>query len=496
MATNNADCPESIQSQASYSVTPLSEVDSSKVEITDSQTIMVSTDNTDRFFQRIRTDLMYELRNIQHGERPVTGTNHREQIQQFMKKHMVDSSTEKTNIPANVDSVEIHRPEAVIVEVQAVVELRPVSSVLQSVAFRRQLENVIRGYLPNRPPASSISTNRSNRTLQTAAETSSSSGNRSSPILPAVQPSFERPQLTRQDSAESIDSFSSARSSHEQDIDSDVEEAEESATPLAIEPDLASRFEIPAAPLIPERVSNEHNQPPQASNLWNEITTLQREEIVEEISELLHTRLVSSTLEGEFRSVLEMLAQNQVSSSGINGRAVQEFIHTLPRSGVQRNDFSQLGIPVAPENENWDNISVRSVSAHSVPYTQTNTYLGREIQSMKSQMNEMKSMLKLNLDLQMDIQRAIRQEVAAAMNNFVGQNGIGASASASRPSGPVSDTHCLICLERHTDTVLYQCGHMCVCFVCGRDLMSRGHNCPVCRAPIKDVIRAYKTNAE
>uniref|UniRef100_A0A0B7AVC5 RING-type domain-containing protein n=1 Tax=Arion vulgaris TaxID=1028688 RepID=A0A0B7AVC5_9EUPU len=191
-----------------------------------------------------------------------------------------------------------------------------------------------------------------------------------------------------------------------------------------------------------------------------------------------------------------MIAQNHIESSGSNGRAVQDFIHTLPHNGVQRNDFSHLGINPIHEHDNWDNISVTSISAHSVPFTQTNTYLGREIQSLKSQMNEMKSMIKMTFDLQMDMQRAIRQEVAAAMNNCVAQGATGCSTSVPRPSSAVSDTHCLICLDRHTDTVLYQCGHMCVCFVCGRDLMSRGHKCPVCRAPIKDVIRAYKTNAE
>lgn len=63
-------------------------------------------------------------------------------------------------------------------------------------------------------------------------------------------------------------------------------------------------------------------------------------------------------------------------------------------------------------------------------------------------------------------------------------------------SKPVSDTHCLICLDNHSDSVLYQCGHMCVCYACGRHLLSRGAKCPVCRAPIKDIIRAYKCNED
>lgn len=48
-------------------------------------------------------------------------------------------------------------------------------------------------------------------------------------------------------------------------------------------------------------------------------------------------------------------------------------------------------------------------------------HMSREIQSLKSQMEEMKNMLRLSFDLQMDIQRAIRQEVAAALSAFTGQ---------------------------------------------------------------------------
>jgi len=104
-------------------------------------------------------------------------------------------------------------------------------------------------------------------------------------------------------------------------------------------------------------------------------------------------------------------------------------------------------------------------------------------------MAEMKNMIKLTFDMQMDLQRAIRQEVAAAMGAATGA----APPTAAPPSRPVNDTGCSVCLEKYADSVLYQCGHMCVCYVCGRDLVTRGHNCPVCRAPIKDV-SAYKSN--
>lgn len=221
-----------------------------------------------------------------------------------------------------------------------------------------------------------------------------------------------------------------------------------------------------------------------------------RENMVQEISELVHSRIVSSTLEGDFRTRLEISMQERLASSGFDGSRVQEFVQNItPSQPIERNDFSNLGIHVNAPADNWDNISVTSVSAHAVPYTQSSRYMSREIQSLKAQLMEMKNMMKLSFDLQMDIQRSIRQEVAAAMNDVKRADGNTALPVAAK-SKPVSDTHCLICLDNFSDSVLYQCGHMCVCFTCGQNLMSRGSKCPVCRAPIKDIIRAYRCNQD
>lgn len=40
----------------------------------------------------------------------------------------------------------------------------------------------------------------------------------------------------------------------------------------------------------------------------------------------------------------------------------------------------------------------------------------REMSAMKAQIAQLSNMLKMSLDIQMDIQRSIRQEVAAAVN--------------------------------------------------------------------------------
>jgi Zinc finger, C3HC4 type (RING finger) len=80
--------------------------------------------------------------------------------------------------------------------------------------------------------------------------------------------------------------------------------------------------------------------------------------------------------------------------------------------------------------------------------------------------------------------------------NFVAAESGAMSTPVSASSGrgrPSADTgNCLICLDRSADTAMYQCGHMCLCYPCGMQIRQRGAHCPVCRAPVRDIIRIYR----
>lgn len=98
------------------------------------------------------SERLNELRQIQNDNRPVTGQAHRNNINQFLAKNLavresVDAAhaSGKENVPLNSSNVEDHRPEAVVIEIQGVSQQQRVSSMLHTVAFRRQLENLIRG---------------------------------------------------------------------------------------------------------------------------------------------------------------------------------------------------------------------------------------------------------------------------------------------------------------------------------------------------------------
>lgn len=67
------------------------------------------------------------------------------------------------------------------------------------------------------------------------------------------------------------------------------------------------------------------------------------------------------------------------------------------------------------------------------------------------------------------------------------------NASSTQADGAqaVEAGHCVICSDGIIDSVVYRCGHMCVCMACGLELKGQGLKCPICRAPITDIIRAY-----
>ncbi|KAL0964465.1 hypothetical protein UPYG_G00324200 [Umbra pygmaea] len=73
------------------------------------------------------------------------------------------------------------------------------------------------------------------------------------------------------------------------------------------------------------------------------------------------------------------------------------------------------------------------------------------------------------------------------------------SPFSSHSQSPVSPTcswsnECTICYENTVDTVLYACGHMCLCYTCGLKLKKMANACcPICRRTIKDIIKIYRS---
>jgi len=50
---------------------------------------------------------------------------------------------------------------------------------------------------------------------------------------------------------------------------------------------------------------------------------------------------------------------------------------------------------------------------------------------------------------------------------------------------------CNVCYEQPINSVLYMCGHVCMCYECAVKQWRGPGQCPICRAVIRDVIRTY-----
>nr|AFK37247.1 unknown [Lotus japonicus] len=112
---------------------------------------------------------------------------------------------------------------------------------------------------------------------------------------------------------------------------------------------------------------------------------------------------------------------------------------------------------------------------------------------LHQRMNNMQRMMETCMDMQIELQRSIRQEVSAALNRSTGSSGSPHDSSSEDKSKweCVRKGLCCICCESNIDSLLYRCGHMCTCSKCASDLLQSKRKCPMCQAPVVEVIRAY-----
>ncbi|KAM7502199.1 hypothetical protein LguiB_001103 [Lonicera macranthoides] len=220
-----------------------------------------------------------------------------------------------------------------------------------------------------------------------------------------------------------------------------------------------------------------------------------------ELRELLSRRRVSNLLQSGFRESLDQLIQSYVQRQGHASLAWEQEMEQ--QSGDQNVDEldsierTPLGLPPPPVTTPtlWDQ------DLHDATWQRPNTRqrLGIDIvsnidQELQQRMNNMQSLLEACMDMQLELQRSVRQEVSAALNRSSSS-----SPEACGDSSPEDESKwdhvrkgiCCICCDSNIDSLLYRCGHMCTCSKCADNLVQGRGKCPMCRAPVVEVIRAY-----
>jgi len=244
--------------------------------------------------------------------------------------------------------------------------------------------------------------------------------------------------------------------------------------PVAPPVPTSTRPRAPAAPPVPGTIAaNARTQPASEAdqNYSPPSFDHQFDHVIDGVEELFQRRLVSDVLHSAFRNVLELHIERRLIRNG------RQPVPRGPLPPLPEQPVPQHEQPAQPQQFPSSSQQIIAPTSRRLPE------LERQVTAMAGELKEVKSMLRLMLDSQLDMQRSLRQEVSALIRS--------SNVTPAQPTKPIKEGCCVICLEKPADTVLYQCGHLCCCTQCGRMLKADGHHCPVCRAEVKDILRIY-----
>ncbi|XP_057804698.1 uncharacterized protein LOC131020067 [Salvia miltiorrhiza] len=237
-----------------------------------------------------------------------------------------------------------------------------------------------------------------------------------------------------------------------------------------------------------------------------------------ELRELFSRRRVSGLLRSGFRESLDQVLQSHVERQGhASGDWELENESSSPSlvgqdqgqpngdraldlsDAAERNSFAPTSSFVSAPQPLWD----EEMQGASLPHFNLSQHFGTEwevvnelrndMARLQQRLNNMQSMLEQCMDMQIELQRSVRQEVSAALNRSFLTKG----ASKRIPFHDESQWDCVrkgvccLCHDSNIDTLLYRCGHMCSCSKCADKLIQDTGKCPMCRAPVVEAVRAY-----
>ncbi|KAK4441234.1 hypothetical protein Salat_0458300 [Sesamum alatum] len=235
-----------------------------------------------------------------------------------------------------------------------------------------------------------------------------------------------------------------------------------------------------------------------------------------ELRELFSRRRVSSLLRSSFRESLNQVLQSHAERLGrASGDWEPDDTSSPPlieqdqeqlnddqtstlSDGAERNPFAPSSTFFTAQPP-WD----EELQSTIWPHHNSNQQLGTEwevinelridMARLQQRMNNMQSMLEACMDMQIELQRSVRQEVSAALNRSVFSRDEAQDDWLHDESQweHVRKGICCLCRDSKIDSLLYRCGHMCTCSNCAEDLVQQRLKCPMCGAPVVELVRAY-----
>ncbi|KAH7569739.1 hypothetical protein JRO89_XS06G0258400 [Xanthoceras sorbifolium] len=227
----------------------------------------------------------------------------------------------------------------------------------------------------------------------------------------------------------------------------------------------------------------------------------------DEIRQLIERKRVSTFLSSEFRDTMDQLMTSRAVRQADIDSSISHPFHEVSEyfqssSTLQMPSPSMITSWSYRDNEVGDESDpVASPSPQPLP---SQTYyedsrrspdpanhlslemeliynLRGQIEQLHREMSELRKSVQSCTDMQIKMQHSNQQEV----------HPVRVMANNPLVVGVPNKRSCCICYEMQVDSLLYRCGHMCTCLKCAHELQWSSGKCPICRAPIDDVVRAY-----
>ncbi|XP_010537083.1 PREDICTED: uncharacterized protein LOC104811913 [Tarenaya hassleriana] len=145
--------------------------------------------------------------------------------------------------------------------------------------------------------------------------------------------------------------------------------------------------------------------------------------------------------------------------------------------GDDQDPVSSPSLP-APSPSHRSQLSSFLPSHGSSPEMQMISDLKSQMDQLQREMIELRSSIKSCIDMQLLFQKSVKKDSCSDAD----QRGDATSPLKRK---------CSVCYEMPVDSLLYRCGHMCTCLKCAHELQWNSRKCPICMAPIVDVVRAF-----
>ncbi|KAI5077290.1 hypothetical protein GOP47_0007114 [Adiantum capillus-veneris] len=234
-----------------------------------------------------------------------------------------------------------------------------------------------------------------------------------------------------------------------------------------------------------------------------------------ELRELLGRRSVTNVLASDFRDRLDRLIRSFLQTQGrapvawdtAQQQQQQQQQQRRPRQQVQWPQQVPARQPTAvpppppppPPQPLWQQEMQQGMWQRPLPplhrpsYTdgESITELRADVSRLQQGMADLHRVMETCLEMQLDLQRSLRQELAGALQQMYEGKAIPEEAIDGSKWVSVKRGICCVCCDKNIDSLLYRCGHMCTCLNCASELIKKSGKCPMCRAPIKEVVRAF-----